>query len=206
MLDTIKPVALGLLVFVIIVTGGTYLLQDNLWLVKLPETFEGLTKTNAIYIHWAVVLILLPFITGTVLKMIGTPMTWLVIILGTAATVAILYPVYSGRFWAEAPKVSYVATYCVMVMGSTYFANQPLKTTFMMAMGLFLRRGGSSKPAAKPNAKPASKPSASSKARMSQTQRIRSREHGDIIALIELLVGVVSLVLSVFSIFVLGQG
>ena len=205
MLDTIKPLAIGLLVFLVIVTGGTYLLQDNLWLVKLPESFPGMSKTNAIYTHWAVVLILLPVITGTVLKMLDTPMTWLVIIIGTAATVGILYPVYSGRFWAEAPKNTYVLTYCIMVMGSTYFATQPLKTTFMMAMGLFLRRGGDKK-ATKPAAKPASKPSASSSRKMSQTQRIRTREHGDIIALIELLVGLISLVLSVFSIFVLGQG
>jgi hypothetical protein len=203
MLDTIKPLALGLLVFIVIITGGTYILQDNLWLVKLPESFPGMSKTDAIYTHWAVVLILLPIITGTILKMLNTPMAWLVIILGTLATVGILYPIYSSRFWAEAPTPMYIATYCVMVMGITYFANQPLKATFSMAFSLFLRKGDKK---AKPAAKPASKPSAATRSRMSQTQRIRTREHGDIVALVELLVGVVSLVLSVFSIFFLGQG
>ncbi len=199
MFNTIKPLALGLLVFLAIIAGGTYLLQANLWLVKLPESFPNMSQTNAIYTHWAAVLIVLPVITGTVLKMMKTPMAWLVIILGTAITVAILYPIYSNHFWAEAPKPLFVVTYCAMVMGMTYFANQPLKTTFLMAFSLF-RRGDKGKPA------PAQSPKPTSSGKMSQTQRIRTRPHGDLVALIELLVGVVSLVLSVFSIFFLGQG
>lgn len=202
MLDTIKPLALGLLVFIVIVAGGTYILQDTL---ILRLSFDSNT-------HWAGVLIGLPLIAGLVLKFMNTPMTWLIIILGALISAGVIYPFYGidnfwyegqQRFWGEPPSLADMAIYTVIIMGISYMSTQPLKATFSMAFSLFLRKGDKK---AKPAAKPASKPSASSRKSMSQTQRIRTRQHGDIVALIELLVGVVSLVLSVFSIFFLGQG
>lgn len=208
MLETIKPFALGLLVYLLIVAGGTYLLQDTLILHK---SFDSNT-------HWAGVLIGLPLIAGLTLKFMKVPASLVIIILGALLSAGIIYPFYGidsfwyegqQRFWGEPPSLSDMAIYTVIVLGISYMANQPLKATFMMAFSLFKRGGDGGKPAAKPAAKAAAKSTskpASSRSKMSQTQRIRTRQHGDVVALVELLVGLVSLVLSVFSIFFLGQG
>lgn len=181
----------GTLVFFIIVAGATYYLQSSLLLVKHYGP----------YIHWAVVLLALPIIAGIAQRLLNITYPIFTTLAGAIVSAAVLYPYYSGKFWAQAPSVTNILIYILIITGIGFMATQPLKTTFMMAfrMGRFSLPTFSSTSSGKKK-KPARR------ADMSKTQRLQASGHGNFVAMMELIVGFASLALSIFSIFFLGRG
>jgi hypothetical protein len=181
----------GTLAFFIIITGATYYLQSSLLVVKLYGS----------YAHWAVVLLALPILAGIAQRLLSITYPIYSTLAGAIASAAVLYPFYSTRFWAQAPSITVILVYVLIITGIGFMATQPLKTVFMMAfrMGRFSMPSvslGSGKKKKKP----------ARKADMSATQRLQAGGHGNFVAMMELLVGFASLALSIFSIFFLGRG
>jgi len=180
-LDTLA----GALIFFAVVTGSTYYLQSSLIVFK----------HYGAYVHWAVVLLGIPLTAGLIMRQARLVYPLISSAAGALASSAILYFLYKG-FWAEPPTLVDLSVYFVAVLGIGYIATQPLRTTFMIAF----RLGRFALPTIKTkNKKPVRKAS------MSKTQRFQTYEHGNIVAIVELLIGVVSLGLSIFSIFFLGR-
>lgn len=174
----------GTVIFITIVTGGTYFLQNSMILVKKYGS----------YTHWAVVLLAVPALTGVVLRLKQVSSPLFSCLLGALASAAILYPLYK-TWWLVPPKHSDVILYLCIVFGIAYFATQPLKATFMLAfrLGRFSIAGGKKTGKTSKNRK-----------EFTDSQPIYSN-HGSSIAMLELLIGVCSLGLSIFSIFFLGR-
>lgn len=198
-LDTL----IGTLIFFLAVVGITYYLQSSLILFK----------QHGAYVHWLVILIAVPTIAGILMRLASIIYPMVSALLGAAASAAVLYPLYK-ELWAEPPTHVDVAIYAVAIFGIGYIATQPLRTTFMIAfrLGRFavpaIKASGkkpTQKSAKGASAATRSKVAKTSKANMSKTQRLQYSDHGNIIAMMELLIGVVSLALSVFSVFFLGR-
>lgn len=201
MLDTLR----GALMFSVVVAGSTYYLQSSLTLFKKYGS----------YTHWSVVLVAVPLIAGLLMRLTRIRYPLISALLGASASAAILYTPYK-TFWAVPPTLFDLAIYVVIVLGLGFIATQPLRTTFMIAfrLGRFAvptfgvgTSNGSARQSAKSsslrattNKKPAKKST------LSKTQRLQASDNGNIIAMLELLVGVTSLFLSIFSIFFLGRG
>jgi len=189
----------GALVFIIVVAGGTYFLQSSLIIFKQYGAHS----------HWAAVLIALPLIAGIIMRLAKASYPLIGAIVGAVASAAILYPQYQS-FWAEPPHISDVVIYIIVVLGIGFIATQPLRTTFMIAFRLGryavptfkAGKSGKSNKSAKSTNK-TKKPV--SKTPMTKTQRLQASDHGNFIAMLELIVGVSSLVLSIVSIFFLGR-
>jgi len=180
-LDTLA----GALIFFALVTGSTYYLQSSLLVFK----------HYGAYVHWAVVLMGVPLTAGLVMRQARLVYPLISSVLGALVSAVLLYHLYKG-LWAEPPTLVDLLVYFVVVLGIGYIATQPLRTTFMIAF----RLGRFALPTIKTkNKKPVRKAS------MTKTQRFQTYEHGNIVAIIELLIGVVSLGLSIFSIFFLGR-
>lgn len=186
-------IIIGSLVFFVFVAGLTYYLQSSLILVKQYDA----------YTHWAVVLMGLPILAGVIQRLLRITYPMFTTLAGAIGAAAILYPQYQ-KFWAVPPTTMDMLIYLVIITGIGFIASQPLKTTFMMAF----RRGKFSMPGfsmgdsgGKAKKKPARK------ADMSKTQRMQVHDgRGNMVAMVELLVGFSSLALSIFSIFFLSQG
>ena len=97
----------GIIVFVALISGGTYYLQSSLILLK----------SIGLFAHWATILILLPVLSGLVQHLIAPPAKLLVPILGGLASSIILYPLYSERFWAIPPSFTDVIFFTLAVVG-----------------------------------------------------------------------------------------
>ncbi|WP_108126674.1 hypothetical protein [Saccharospirillum mangrovi] len=182
-------VLVGALVFALGTGVGTFYLQDTL-ILKILFNY---------YAHWAGVLIALPVIMGVIQRLMRIVYPLFSTLIGTLISAFVLYPLYGSRFWAEPPELVNLLIYIVIVFGIGFLSSQPLKATFLSAF----RLKRSSAPS-KPNAKAAPK-----KIDGSRTQRVYSRPAStdrSAIALIELSVGLISLALSIFSIFFLGAG
>lgn len=186
-------VLVGALVFALGTSAGTFYLQDTLFVF---------IQFNS-YAHWAVVLIGLPILMGLIQRLIKIVYPLFSTLLGTLISAAVLYPLYGSRFWAEPPQLLDMLIYILIVSGIGFLASQPLRTTFLAAFRI--KPSPSAKPAK--TSKPAAK-SAPKKVDGSRTQRISRPASSDrsVVALIELSVGLISLALSIFSIFFLGSG
>ena len=97
----------GIIVFVSLISGGTYYLQSSLTLLKAFGLFA----------HWGTILILLPVLSGLVQHLIAPPAKLLVPILGGLASSIILYPLYAERFWAIPPSFTDVIFFTLAVVG-----------------------------------------------------------------------------------------
>ena len=97
----------GIIVFVALISGGTYYLQSSLILLKAFGLFA----------HWAAILILLPVLSGLVQHLIAPPAKLLVPIIGGLASSIILYPLYAERFWAIPPSFTDVIFFTLAVVG-----------------------------------------------------------------------------------------
>lgn len=182
LLDTL----LGALLFFAIVSGTTYYLQSSLVIYK----------QYGAHAHWMTLLIAVPVVAGLLMRLMRIIYPLISAILGAAASAALLYPLYKG-FWAEPPTPTDLGIYVVAILGIGFIASQPLRSTVMIAfrLGRFsvpIRRSENRKPARK--------------ASMSSTQRLQASEHGNLIAMLELIIGFSSLALSIFSVFFLGRG
>ena len=200
LLDTLR----GVLMFIAVVAGSTYYLQSSLLVFKKYGS----------HTHWTIVLVAVPLIAGLLLRLTRAYHPLVCSLLGAVTSAALLYPQYK-TFWAIPPTAIDLGIYIVIVSGLGYIATQPLRTTFMIAFrlgrfavptlvvggGSSTRNGaGSASLRSTTSKKPAQKTS------LSKTQRLQASGHGNAIAILELLVGVTSLVLSIFSIFFLGRG
>lgn len=185
----IRDVLLGSVIFITIVVGITYLLQDSLILVKQYDA----------YTHWAVVLFVLPAISGVVLRLKQVISPLFSCLLGATASTAILYPLYKD-WWATPPQDTDVIIYLCIVFGIAYFATQPLKATFMLAFKI-----GRFSMAPVNNGQQVNNKKKKGYPQPTDSQPIYS-QHGSAIAMMELLIGVCSLGLSIFSVFFLGRG
>jgi hypothetical protein len=97
----------GIIVFVALISGGTYYLQSSLTLLKAFGLFA----------HWGIILIILPVLSGLVQHLIAPPAKLLVPILGGLASSIILYPLYAERFWAIPPSFTDVIFFTLAVVG-----------------------------------------------------------------------------------------
>ena len=97
----------GIIVFVALISGGTYYLQSSLTLLKAFGLFA----------HWGTILILLPVLSGLVQHLIAPPAKLLVPILGGLGSSIILYPIYAERFWAIPPSITDVIFFTLAVVG-----------------------------------------------------------------------------------------
>jgi len=200
----ILDIVIGALIFLVIVAGGAYFLQSSLIVFK---------KYGA-HAHWATILIALPIVAGIIIRLLKACYPLVSSIIGAILSASLLYPQYQS-LWAEPPKVSDVIIYIVAVLGIGFIATQPLRTTFMIAFRLgryaVPKLNSSGKKTVKKSVKSSSKASKSSKTakpsktRMTRTQRLQASDHGNVIAMLELVVGISSLVLSIISIFFLGR-
>ncbi|PTY35709.1 hypothetical protein BGP77_08670 [Saccharospirillum sp. MSK14-1] len=186
-------VLVGALVFALGTSAGTFYLQDTLFVF---------IQFNS-YAHWAAVLIGLPILMGLIQRLIKIVYPLFSTLIGTFISAAVLYPLYGSRFWAEPPQLLDMLIYILIVSGIGFLASQPLRTTFLAAFRI--KRSSPSKPAK--TSKPAAK-SAPKKIDGTRTQRVSRPASSDrsVVALIELSVGLISLALSIFSIFFLGSG
>lgn len=186
-------VLVGALVFALGTSAGTFYLQDTLFVF---------IQFNS-YAHWAVVLIGLPIVMGLIQRLIKIVYPLFSTLIGTLISAAVLYPLYGSRFWAEPPQLLDMLIYILIVSGIGFLASQPLRTTFLAAFRI--KRSSTSKPSK--TSKPAAKNSAK-KIDGTRTQRVSRPASSDrsVVALIELSVGLISLALSIFSIFFLGSG
>lgn len=186
-LDTV----IGSLIFLIIIAGTTYYLQSTLIIFKHYDA----------YTHWAVVLIAVPLAAGIALRQARLIYPFISTTIGAVVSAAVLYPFYTD-FWAVPPSIVDLLIYIVVVLGIGYITTQPIRTTFMIAF----RLGRFSVPSFTIKGKNSKGKKKVRKTSMTKTQRLQMNEHGNIIALFELVIGVSSLALSIFSIFFLGKG
>jgi hypothetical protein len=205
MSDQILNTLRGTLMFITVITGSTYYLQSSLILFKKYGS----------HAHWTIVLIVLPLFAGLLLRLARVYYPLICSILGSLVSAAILYPQYK-TFWAVPPTMVDLAIYIAIVLGLGYIATQPLRTTFMIAfhLGRFAVPSftASSDSSSKRQVKRSASPRATTKKKepqqrpLSITQRLHTSQNGNAIALLELLIGFSSLVLSIISIFILGRG
>ena len=105
--DKIIRFIFGIIVFIAIVSGGTYFLQNSLFLLK----------SLGLFAHWAAILIFLPAISGLVQHLILPPARLLVAILGAIISSIILYPLYAGHFWAIPPSITDTIVFTLAIAG-----------------------------------------------------------------------------------------
>ena len=91
--DKIIRFAFGTIVFSLLVIFGTYYLQSSLFF-----------KVAGNYIHWLIILFLLPSISGLLQHLIDPPAKLFVSISGAIISSLILYHFYSNYFWASPPS------------------------------------------------------------------------------------------------------
>ena len=103
----------GIIVFVALISGGTYYLQSSLTLLK----------TFGLFAHWGTILILLPVLSGLVQHLIAPPAKLLVPILGGLASSIILYPLYAERFWAIPPSITDTIFFTLAIAGIGFTAS-----------------------------------------------------------------------------------
>jgi hypothetical protein len=105
--DKIIRFIFGIIVFSALVSGGTYYLQSSLFILQVM----------GLYAHWAVILILLPTLSGLVQHLIVPPARLLVAMMGSLASSTILYPLYAERFWAIPPSTTDTIVFTLVIAG-----------------------------------------------------------------------------------------
>jgi len=111
--DTIIRFIFGIILFTVLISGGTYYLQSSLILLKAFGLFA----------HWVTILILLPVISGLVQHLIAPPARLLVPVLGALVSSIILYPLYSDRFWAIPPSITDTIVFTLAIAGIGFTAS-----------------------------------------------------------------------------------
>ena len=117
----LKPIELGFrflagtFVFFSSVCLGTYFLQSSLILLQ----------NFGLYAHWAAILIVLPAIAGLIQHLLNTPARIIVALLGALISTLVLFPFYSGKFWAIPPSITdtIVFTFAVGGIGFSFSIN-----------------------------------------------------------------------------------
>jgi len=103
----------GIILFIVFVSGGTYILQNSLFLLKSLGHLA----------HWAAILILLPAISGLYQHLISPPARLVVAILGAILSSMILYPLYAEQFWATPPSITDTIVFTLAIAGIGFTAS-----------------------------------------------------------------------------------
>lgn len=182
---------LGVAVFAGVLIGGTWALQDSLLV------FEAYGP----YVHWAMVLLVLPMAAGMLLRMLMVPGRLLALLTGAALAAGTLYELYRTQFWAQPPGPAELAVYFVLVSGLSHITAYPVADTFRVFWRflLFALPGNYqvNRPGNKGNAE-------GGKSSGGQVPNVPISDFG--LNVVNGLVGLLSLLISVFSIFFMGQG
>lgn len=196
LLSRVLNLLAGTLVFFIIVTGATYYLQSSL---VVKSIFSE--NRQWAYYHWGVVLLAVPIIAGIAQRLLNITYPIFTTLVGAILSAVVLYPHYV-QWWAVPPGIIHMVVYVVVITGIGFMATQPLKAVFMTAFHI----GRFKLPSFSIETGNGKRKKTARKSDMSKTQRMRTKRHGDLVAMMELLVGFASLALSIFSIFFLGRG
>ena len=190
---------LGAAIFVGINAGTTYGLQSSLYIVR---------KLGA-YVHWTLILMILPLFSGWLIHITRLSYTTLAIPLSSAISAFILFPAYRDQFWAEPPQLFLGFMYAAIVSGVALIPNQRLfqKARDVGYQGLSTIGININNVAKKPS-KP--KPR-NTKTRKSPPQKnivlrfLESPEYTNFLHTLKHLVALASIILSAYSIAVLGK-
>jgi hypothetical protein len=106
-IDKIIRFIFGIVLFIMFVSGGTYILQSSLFLLKSLGHLA----------HWAAILILLPAISGLYQHLISPPARLVVAIMGAILSSMILYPLYAEQFWASPPSITDTIVFTLAIAG-----------------------------------------------------------------------------------------
>lgn len=187
--ELIRYVILPFIVFVALMVGVSALLQDSLVIYKLAGD----------YVHWAIILLVLPILTGLVLRYLETEMSLLVILLGSVTSTASMYFLYKTYFWAQAPTIWNAVFLCAVIAGGAHlpYSRGPIEKFFGALLAIV-------KPQKKKKSKTKNK--AVTSANQKQPGSVPVAARGGLIPLIEMCVGIVSIGLSVYSIAFMGNG
>ena len=111
--DKIIRFIFGIIVFIALISGGTYYLQSSLILLKAFGLFA----------HWVTILILLPVLSGLFQHLIAPPVRLLVPLIGALISSIILYPLYANHFWATPPSITDTIVFSLAIAGIGFTAS-----------------------------------------------------------------------------------
>lgn len=186
--ESIKTMIRPLLIFSALMVGITAILQETLFLVKL----------GGAYTHWAVILLVLPILLGLLLRHREEEEPLAIILAGSLLSTIVLYFLYKHYFWAQAPTILNSLFLFVVIAGCAHmpFSQLPIEN-FVARIQQIIK-----------NQKKSRRNSSKGKTGKSKKQSSLLKEifaHENTIPLIEMSVGIVSLLLSVYSITFMGQ-
>ncbi|MDH5409634.1 MAG: hypothetical protein OEY00_13565 [Gammaproteobacteria bacterium] len=190
--DMFRTMILPFLVFVLLMVGLTALFQHTLFIYKLAGS----------YIHWAVILLILPILLGMLLRVMGTENPLIIVLSASLVSAWCLFYLYKFYFWAQAPTFVNGLFLFAVVAGCAHlpYSRGPVER-FIDRIQLLIKdrkkrrrnRGRSGSPRV-----------ANSRREPSIVQSLFNQEN--VIPLIEMTVGLASLFLSVYSIAFMGKG
>ena len=192
--EIIRTMIRPFLVFVALMVGVSALLQDTLFVYKLAGS----------HAHWAIILLGLPILIGIVLRYLGTAQPLLIIIAGAVASTVGMYFLYKTYFWAQAPTLMNGLFLCAVIAGGAHlpYSRGPIERFFYRIQSVLKSQ----------KKKPRSKTKTTSKT-TTKTKKPKQPSilkvifaHENTIPMIEMTVGIASLVLSVYSIAFMGKG
>ena len=189
--ETIKTMIRPTLIFVILMVGVTAILQKTLILFKL----------GGAYTHWAVILLVMPILIGLMLRQQEREDHLVTILVSSLLSTIALYFLYKNYFWAQPPTLLNGLFFFAVTAGCAHmpFSLRPIER-FMDRIEQFKKNR--KKARRSPKGKKANK----GKAKKEASILTAIFSHENTIPLIEMSVGIVSLVLSVYSIAFMGKG
>ncbi|HKJ87538.1 MAG TPA: hypothetical protein VKA48_03430 [Gammaproteobacteria bacterium] len=179
---------IGVGLFTGLLVGGTAWLQESLVLVR-----EG-----GPFLHWGAILLGLPLAAGLLLRLLFVPVRLFALLTGTALATAALFQLYRTQFWAEPPGYTELSLYFAVTAGLSHITAYPVSDTFRAFwwLLLFLLPG---------NYHRASTAGGSFRGRGNGPDVSGLPGSRFALNLIHGLVGLAALVVSLFSIFLMGQ-
>lgn len=186
--EIIRTMIRPYLVFVALMVGVSALLQDTLFVYKLAGA----------YTHWAILLLLLPIVIGILLRYLETEQPLLIIIAASITSTVSMYFLYKTYFWAQAPTLLNALFLCVVIAGGAHlpYSRGPIERFFGIILSVI--KPQKKKPQNKAKTATAKKPKANN--------LNPAPARGNVVPVIEMSVGIVSLGLSVYSIAFMGKG
>jgi len=199
---------LGLAIFIAINAGTAYWLQGSLYVFR----------SMGVYQHWAIILMLLPILSGIMLHVAQVPFRKHLIPIGAIIAAFILFPAYRDKFWAEPPQLYIGFIYAAIVAGMALIPNQrPLQQARDM-WSILLERiemllNKNKKPKRRVKKAPPPKPKVvKTKAKKPVHEKnaalrfFESPQYNNALDTFKHLITLASIILSAYSIIALGKG
>ncbi|MBD3402971.1 hypothetical protein GF420_08745 [candidate division GN15 bacterium] len=173
---------LGCCLFVIAVVGATVFLQQTLVLYHAAD----------VYVHWSAILLVIPLTVGYILRLNRTPYIGWVLLIGGLCAATVVYPWYYD-YWAEPPPLWAAAVYAVITAGVGSIPHLPFRRLF----GKLFRPNGKKKKTVRKVIK-GRKPQKNRLAPVKEM--ISSGSYSAMIDTIQLVIAILSLLISLISI------